>query len=644
MITVEKRLQIDVPGAFNWSWVISNNCVKIISDNLDDNGLLVTQFEFLNKACLDGVPQLTFILEGEGGCVIEKTIPFDYDAQEVCGSLSIAAGVQRNSDTSFQGQAIGGVAPYDYKWEYDSKCYEVIDGGTNTLLSLTLKEDENAPSSHDVSLRVVDSLGCIAQASLAFSPCRPVGDDALAVLKAVPDGWVSAPVYLCVTDCDLGIVFALSPQPFDKTAGSTPLGNSYLIDPRLLASSGGTSIPSVDEAINWSTLLVDGIPAGVTMKTLSDGVISFSGSDLVPGNYLGSWSVEDSRGNRSDLGIIRFSIEDAALLDPGSVVFLPLSRRIKCNMKVGDKLFFAVEDHIINDGTVDLDWNTFKFIPTAGITYLGSRKVQTDHGLITLDDNRNIIYEILSLGTPFADNVLFAIADTTGERCYVSEGDFVFSSTCSGCPEVMDINLCVMCGSSVTVDIRDVVVGSFDPLSFTLVNTDQVFDGSASISDGVFTYDSNDGFTGTVQATYTVLDFSGNISREGSILISVFCVDDITAVNATADNWTGGSNPQTVALFSLLTGADNTIGWEFGSFVAETGSPAGVIDIGDGSIEYSTGDVLGTTNLVTVDFAGSTGHGNRSPSGTYTFCYTRGTGACRVKGCLSITVVDIPNP
>lgn len=644
MIKVTRRIQVSLTEGFSHAWDIPNSCVSLESSTVLEGGIIQSVFQFQNEECMTKYSPLKLRVVTDSGCSVEEDISFDYNSQEICGSLQFVSptGIQCRSSTDFFAPVVGGTGELSYLWNFDSTCYDRLDSSPS-ILKLALKDGANEPEIHQGSVTVTDFLGCSAQALFAFNQCSPIAQDERVNALCLPGGsFETGPIRLCVDECPgtPELTNTLNQAGGGKLEGVNS-GGSYLIDPRLLESTGASTLSSeVEGPIDWSTFEVIDGPVGGELTQIRPGLVSAKFQEGTPqGVYIFTWRVTDRGGIVSNIATVYVMVPRCDVQPQDNVVIFPITQKIKCEWGPGEKITFDLRDQIkVLDPDTELDWESFSFIPSKGTVLQNRCTLQTCHGIVSVDCNHELCYVLLDNTEPFSENIQFQIRDRSGERCYVSQGDFVFSSSCKQCPGRLDIPLCVNCGETVTVALNDVIVGNIDLSTFQTSDDSLISNGDWSITNGVFTYTAPVDQIGSDQIPAMVLDFDGNIAWEGVIRIVYDCLNDveISPDPITVCNDPERGVPTAILMADYIEDIPEDINWYLKDFTGEDELVTEVcINHGCGLAKVNEGDIVGSQTDIELDFTGSA-------PGRYTFTMFRGVGNCQVSRDVIIDVVEVP--
>jgi len=206
----------------------------------------------------------------------------------------------------------------------------------------------------------------------------------------------------------------------------------------------------------------------------------------------------------------------------------------------------SITVNFLTTSVVEIDWNSFEFIPITGQTYNAScKELTTLYGIAKLE-NQQVVYTITDDTAPCdADIIHYRVADANGVYTKIKTIPITFNTIPA--PLAVELEVCTTCFNySETVDIK-----TYIPDADTLEIVTQPLYGELLVNGTTFNYLQNpSNNTLEDQVDYKVYNKNGIASNTESIFFVRGCLSTFT--NSTVDIT---CLPKTFNLFNLLSNA-----------------------------------------------------------------------------------------
>lgn len=462
MITIRTIFNINVDNE-PYSYLVDTNATCISYTEISKTTTQLTlEFTLSNQTCLANSNVILTVVDSEG-CAKSQAV----NLIDVCASLALAD-ISITSDFQVSTIASGGTAPYTYQWNVDDSIFAFSPTSNITSSNVAL-ELLATPASTIISCTVTDANGCKATKSINYSFAQPLAGDMILQLNSMPAGVTQT---ACPTACSYRANIELPVSGDDLDYDSISIANS---DPRICIVKN------------------------------SDNNYSFYSSYSNGANVSFTYTIKTIYGVESDPGTISLNIPICK--NTGLYISSPMTiTPAPSGAVAGDVIEIALDAKTLS--TNPIDWTTWQAVNTPA------------YGTVSLNANRAIEYEFTSVPTTGADTVIWRVEDTSGNSS--SNIVEVINFEIGSAPVATGEIICTSCTEpSAITDILANDTGDINRRSvvFTLIDPDIAISGSA----GLYSFTPGYGASFTNLVKYTVNNFEGLTSNEGTIVVKSVC-------------------------------------------------------------------------------------------------------------------------
>jgi hypothetical protein len=569
------------------NWTISSNdpCASFspssgtVSGQSTNVSVVVT---FADEDCFNNAV-ITISTTDEGGITTTTTL----NIQNPCGTLNAVIGHQPTAGHphTLIAYVSGGNPSYSYQWSFDQNVFDVGGATTSSVLLLKAKSGATLPDFSDVNLIVSDAKGCSTQKQFTVN-LQPPSAQFVKVRSLSCIDPITTP--LCGEVNQVSSVINLQ------------------------------AFPAAGKTIDWGTLVIS-LPPGFCIgnqQLPSQGAdninITIYANNMPNAEYIGTWSVADNEGIRSNVVNINIGVPECALsslvyveptyyevslgeLTPGTEIEIPIDEKVhprECCESASDSDFYP-------------DWDTFTFVAASGQVLVSATELTSTNGSAELTKERNIKYTVGAMPSCNTDLIQFKIENKAGGKSNM--GKVVFDYIRRAAPVAVDDADCVICGEFVTVDVLANDTGDINPATVNIIS--EPSKGTWTVgSDGMISFSPFFTSQGLDYIEYKVSNPDGEESNTAMLTLTIVCAGR-SPINA------GNKCKVIVNLESMLASYATT----GGTWSASLANPS----------------VVSLVAPNAVDFAAAA-------AGDYLFSYSVTSGLCTTRVDVNLTIINAP--
>lgn len=445
--------------------IVADSCILIdfISGVLKEN-----EVKFVTFNMTDGCnPNIVINVTDAKGCTnnIQKTL------LNICNSFNV--GITQNNYT-FSTFVTGGSGVYTYEWIYDKTKFTALN---NTSVSIELLPVGQQVIS-DVVVVVKDSNGCQTSAKLLFQPCvgtlRPVMVDTYCTKFQ----YVTETIELKYQGC--GIV------DWNTLSIVALQGLNNVIWSYDVTSTVGNSVFIIVKISNKSNI-------APTIVKLSAAVKNIFG--------ITTENVE-----------IKINVKACLAVESGVTA---VGTKQKASAIIGFQFIKHLPDYVLSDK--ELDWNQFTLIASTGQTLNNKTNLTVQAGSVTLNDNRDLIFEIFNAPTKDIELVRWRIKDIEGNVSNTAEETYILTQL--ALPVVASDSLCLLANQLLLINSIFVNDANYVLSSFTVVS--QPVHGTILTEGTNYYYKPNLFYIGSDSFTYKIGNPDGVFSNIATVTLTI---------------------------------------------------------------------------------------------------------------------------
>lgn len=193
-----------------------------------------------------------------------------------CNSLSSTISNTPSTDNPFvfTASTTGGVAPYRYKWSWNTATFKQLEfNGAQMILSPLYLSDPNIspPSTSKIKLLTIDANGCEYAATYTYNFCSPIASNEIATTSCIPSTVFNGITFTSAVTVDLS-VSTCSGTTTDWSKFSSTYDSSKL---RVVNDEGVLTIYATQQTtttnytIRWSVQNSVGVASNIATVTVS---------------------------------------------------------------------------------------------------------------------------------------------------------------------------------------------------------------------------------------------------------------------------------------------------------------------------------------------------------------------------------------